>query len=54
VLMAVGVLMHRFSLTRAAAYERLHRQAAAERLTPGDQAARLLEAVERLAPPAVS
>ncbi|MBC8055324.1 MAG: response regulator [Rhizobiales bacterium] len=52
VLMAVGVLMHRFSLTRASAYERLHRMASAEQLTLEAQAARLLEAVEQLALPA--
>ena len=53
VLMAVGVLMHRYSLTRAAAFERLHRMAAAESMTMPAQANRLLEAVELLAPPAV-
>lgn len=54
VLMAVGVLMHRFSLTRVAAFERLHRLAAAEKLPMADQAERLLEAVEQLAVPADS
>ena len=54
VLMAVGVLMHRFSLTRAAAYERLHRLASAERLSLDAQAACLLEAVEQLAPPSAA
>jgi response regulator NasT len=51
VLMAVGVLMHRFSLTRAAAYERLSRLAAAEQMSLEAQAERLLEAVELLAQP---
>ena len=50
VLMAVGVLMHRFSLTRAAAYERLHRLATTEKRSLDDQAQRLLEAVESPAP----
>ena len=54
VMMAIGVVMHRFSLTRAAAFERLHRLATAEKLSLDDQAARLLEAVERLALPAVA
>jgi response regulator NasT len=54
VMMAIGVLMHRFSLTRAAAFERLHRLATAEKLSIDEQAARLLEAVERLAAPAVA
>ncbi|MEP7102518.1 MAG: response regulator [Burkholderiales bacterium] len=53
VMMAIGVLMHRFSLTRVAAFERLSRLAAAERLTIDAQAARVLEAVESLALPAV-
>ena len=52
VLMAIGVLMHRFSLTRAAAYERLSRLAAGEQRPLDEQAARVLEAVERLAPAA--
>ncbi|HWH83350.1 MAG TPA: response regulator [Burkholderiaceae bacterium] len=51
VMMAIGVLMHRFSLARAPAFERLHRMAAAEKLTLDAQASRVLEAVERLAPP---
>jgi two-component system, response regulator PdtaR len=51
VLMAVGVLMHRFSISRVAAYERLHRLAAAEHLSAEEQANRLLEAVELLALP---
>lgn len=52
VMMAVGVLMHRFSLTRAAAYAHLHRLATAEKFSIDDQAERVLEAVEQLAPPA--
>jgi response regulator NasT len=51
VLMAIGVLMHRHSLIRATAYERLSRMAATERITLHDQAERLLEAVELLAQP---
>jgi response regulator NasT len=50
-LMAVGVLMHRFSLTRAAALERLHRLAAADQRPLSEQALRVLEAVELLASP---
>ena len=52
VLMAIGVLMHRYSLTRANAFERLHRLASAEKLTLDEQANRLLKAVEVLAQPA--
>jgi len=52
VLMAVGVLMHRYSLLRAQAFERLHRLAQAEGCSAQDQAERLLEAVELLALPA--
>ena len=47
--MAVGVLMHRHSLKRDAATERLYRLAAAERRTPHEQAQALLAAVELLA-----
>jgi DNA-binding response OmpR family regulator len=54
ILMAVGVLMHRYSLTRASAYERLHRLAKAENLSLEQQSDRLLEAVELLALPAAS
>jgi len=54
VMMAVGIVMHRLSLTRAAAYEHLHRLASAEKVSLDVQAARLLEAVERLALPAVA
>jgi DNA-binding response OmpR family regulator len=46
--MAVGVLMHRYSLTRHAASDRLQRMATANGLSTGVEAERLLEAVERL------
>ena len=46
--MAVGVLMHRYSLSRAVAYERLQRQAVAEGRPLDEQAERLLQAVELL------
>lgn len=46
--MAVGVLMHRYSLDREAAFDRLHRMATANGLAAGAEAERLLEAVERL------
>ena len=52
VLMAVGVLMHRYSLGRVQAFERLHRLAQAESCSMEEQAERLLEAVELLALPA--
>lgn len=48
-LMAVGVLMHRYSLSRAAALKRLHRLAATDQRSVIDQAVRVLEAVELLA-----
>jgi len=51
VMMAIGVLMHRFSLTRVAAFERLSRQAAAEQISVEAHAARVLDAVELLAVP---
>ena len=47
--MAAGVLMHRYSLTRVDALERLRRQAAAEQRSLHEQAERLLDAVECLA-----
>jgi two-component system, response regulator PdtaR len=53
VLMAIGVLMHRYSLTRATAFERLHRLAHSEQRSIDDQAELLLNAVEVLALPAV-
>ncbi len=54
VLMAVGVLMHRYSLAREPALERLRRMAAAERLTLDEHARRLVGAVELLAIPAAA
>ena len=49
VAMAVGVLMHRYSLQRGPALARLHRLADAEQRSLADQAGRLVEAVELLA-----
>jgi response regulator NasT len=49
VAMAAGVLMHRYSLRRDAALERLRRGAEAEGTALPEHAARLLDAVERLA-----
>ena len=46
---AVGVLMHRYSLDRAAALQRLRRQAQAEGVTAEAQAEKLVQAVELLA-----
>jgi two-component system, response regulator PdtaR len=51
VAMAVGVLMHRYSLARGPALERLRRQAEAEQRALPDQAERLLQAVELLSNP---
>lgn len=51
VAMAVGVLMHRYSLARGAALERLRRQAEGERRALAEQAERLLQAVELLSSP---
>lgn len=51
VAMAVGVLMHRYSLPRAAAFERLQRLAATESRPLQVQAERLLDAVELLSKP---
>ncbi len=51
VAMAAGVLMHRYSLPRAAALDRLARLAHAERRALVDQAERILEAVEELSLP---
>ena len=48
VAMAVGVLMHRYSLTRQAAFQRLQRLANNEGLAVTEQAERLLAAVELL------
>jgi DNA-binding response OmpR family regulator len=49
--MAVGVLMHRYSLPRAVALERLQRLAVAESRPLQVQAERLLDAVELLSKP---
>ena len=49
--MAVGVLMHRHSMQRGAALERLHQLAVEENLSVVEQAVRVLEAVELLALP---
>ena len=46
---AVGVLMHRYSLTRSEAHSRLQKLAVAEGRSLADQALRLVEAVELLA-----
>jgi two-component system, response regulator PdtaR len=48
---AIGVLMQRFSLSRHAARRRLEHLAAADRRTVGEQALRIVEAVEILASP---
>jgi response regulator NasT len=47
--LAIGVLMHRHSLSRQAASQRLQRLAAEQQLTPATQAERLLLALEELA-----
>jgi response regulator NasT len=52
VAIAVGLLMHRYSLSRREAYERLQRTAAADGLRVEAQAERLLAALELLARPA--
>jgi response regulator NasT len=54
VAMAVGVLMHRYSLPRARALERLRRLADDEGQSLAGQAERLLQAVEVLAAPGQS
>jgi response regulator NasT len=51
VAIAVGVLMHRYSLSRREAYERLQRLASADGVALKAQAERLLDAVELLARP---
>jgi AmiR/NasT family two-component response regulator len=48
VAMAVGVLMHRYSLNRRAALQRLQRMAQADSLALDTQAERLLQALELL------
>ena len=50
-LMAVGVLMHRFSLSRGAALGHLQRLAATDHRPIDEQAVRVLEAVELLGAP---
>jgi len=52
VAVAVGVLMHRYSLARREAFERLQRMAASDHLPLKAEADRLLDAVELLARPA--
>jgi len=47
--LAVGVLMHRYSLSREGAWQRLQRLAADQQLSVSAQAERLLVAVEELA-----
>lgn len=47
--LAVGLLMHRHSLPRADAWQRLQQMAAEKGLTPAGQAERLLSALEELA-----
>ena len=49
--LAVGVLMHRYSLQRGQALDRLRRLATSEQRSLLDQAGRLVEAVELLAKP---
>ncbi len=49
VAVAVGVLMHRYSLQRGAALQRLNKLAADEQRSLKDQAERLVDAVELLA-----
>lgn len=49
--MAVGVLMHRYSLARGPALERLQRMAQADGLAVAEQAERILQAVELLSMP---
>lgn len=53
VAIAVGVLMHRYSLPRREAFERLKRLAAADGRSPRAQAQALLDAVELLSRPAL-
>ena len=52
VLIAIGVLMQRFALTRGSALDRLQRLAASEGRSVPDQAQQLLDAVVLLARPA--
>nr|WP_297357336.1 response regulator [uncultured Caldimonas sp.] len=48
---AVGIAMHRFSLTRMQALERLRRQAAQEKLSLEEQSRRFVSALETLSAP---
>ena len=47
--LALGILMHRHSLTRVQAAQRLRQLAADKGLSPAQQASRLVDAVEELA-----
>lgn len=47
--MAVGIVMHRYSLPRERAWQRIQRMAKEQGLTPEQQALRLVHAVEELA-----
>jgi response regulator NasT len=49
--LAAGVLMHRYSLSRGEAFDRLQRIAGAADVSLGEQAERLVRAVEELARP---
>lgn len=49
--LAIGVLMHRFSLSRGDAWQRLQRSASEQGLSLAAQAERLVQAVEELARP---
>ncbi len=51
VAIAVGIAMHRFSLTRAQALERLNRLATQERLSLEEQSRRFVTALETLSAP---
>ncbi len=51
VAVAIGILMHRFSLSRAQGAARLQRMAADKGVTTEDQAERLVDALEELAGP---
>jgi response regulator NasT len=51
VAIAIGVLMHRYSLSRSAAFERLQRLATTENRSLQQQSERLIEAVELLSMP---
>lgn len=47
--MAVGIVMHRYSLSRQRAWQRIERLAREHAITTGEQARRLVQAVEELA-----